>query len=83
MRAAGNFHDTVFKLHGVPDSVVSDRDLKYTSKFWESFMDLLPVDLKMSKTTHPQTDGQAEVMNLKSKIISASSAIIIRMIGMG
>lgn len=61
--AAKNFHNTVFKLHGLPDNIVSDRDPKFTSKFWKELMRILDVDLKMSTANHPQSDGQSEVMN--------------------
>eukprot|EP00171_Calliarthron_tuberculosum_P016938 IDg16938t1 len=61
--AAKNFHDNIFKLHGLPDSIVSDRDPKFTSRFWKEFTKLLDIDLKMSTADHPQTDGQSEILN--------------------
>lgn len=63
VKAAKDFHDTVFRLHGLPDSIVSDRDPKFTSRFWTELMRILQVNLKMSTADHPQTDGQSEVMN--------------------
>ncbi len=62
-KAAKNFHDTVFKLHGLPDSIVSDRDPKFTSRFWKEFTKLLDIDFKMSTADRPQTDGQSEILN--------------------
>jgi hypothetical protein len=53
----------VFKLHGLPDEIVSDRDPKFTSKFWQTLMDLYGIKLKMSTSRHPQTDGSSEIMN--------------------
>ena len=55
--AAKSFHGNVFKSNGLPDEIVSDRDLKFTSKFWRALMDLCGIKLKMSTSRHPQTDG--------------------------
>ena len=61
--AAKAFFSCIFKLHGLPDSIVSDRDPKFTSNFWKSLMKLCGVELKMSTSRHPQTDGSSEIMN--------------------
>lgn len=61
--AAKSFYGNIFKLHGLPDEIVSDRDPKFTSKFWRTLMDLCGVKLKMSTSRHPQTDGSSEIMN--------------------
>ena len=50
----------VVSTHGVPTQIVSDRDSKFTSSFWQSFMSLLNVKTSMSSAFHPQTDGQTE-----------------------
>ena len=57
MEYARIFVDIVFKLHGLPDVIVSDCDLRFTGKFWESLFDLLGTDLRFSTIYHPQTDG--------------------------
>jgi RNase H-like domain found in reverse transcriptase/Reverse transcriptase (RNA-dependent DNA polymerase)/Integrase zinc binding domain/Chromo (CHRromatin Organisation MOdifier) domain/Retroviral aspartyl protease len=57
------FLDTVVKLHGVPKHIISDRDPRFTSKFWKQLWTLLGTQLKMSTSHHPQTDGQTERSN--------------------
>lgn len=47
----------------MPDDIVSDRDSKFISHFWQSLMDLLNVKLNLSTAFHPQTDGQTERVN--------------------
>ncbi|CAL2278126.1 unnamed protein product [Prunus armeniaca] len=55
------FVDHVFKLHGMPSSIVCDRDPIFVSDFWKEFFKLHDVALRMSSGYHPQTDGQTEV----------------------
>ena len=50
----------VVKLHEVPTSIVSDRDPRFTSRFWVSLQEALGTKLKLSSAYHPQTDGQTK-----------------------
>ncbi|KAL8110921.1 hypothetical protein AgCh_026619 [Apium graveolens] len=52
--------DEVVMRHGVPVSIVSDRDPRFNSRFWRQFHDHLGTKLKMSTVYHPQTDVQSE-----------------------
>jgi hypothetical protein len=60
---AKNFFRDIFKNHGLPENIVSDRDSKFTSTFWKTLMDLCGIKLKMSTSRHPQTDRSSEIMN--------------------
>ena len=50
----------VVRLHGVPANIVSDRDARFTSRFWQRFQEAMGTELQMSSAYHPQTDGQSE-----------------------
>ena len=50
----------IVRLHGVPVSIVSDRDLRFTTHFWKSFQKAMDTRLTMSTAFHPQTDSQSE-----------------------
>jgi hypothetical protein len=53
--------EKIVRLHGIPSSIVSDRDPRFTSKFWESLQVALGTKLRLSSAYHPQTDGQTEM----------------------
>jgi hypothetical protein len=58
------FFTHVFKHHGLPKDIVSDRNPKFTSKFWRPLWKRMGSKLKMSTSFRPQTDGQTKRMNL-------------------
>lgn len=61
--AAGLVLSNVVKLHGVPLAILSDRDPKFVSKFWQCLWENMGAESRMSSSYHPQTDGQTERVN--------------------
>ncbi|WVZ84215.1 LOW QUALITY PROTEIN: hypothetical protein U9M48_031269 [Paspalum notatum var. saurae] len=57
------FFTEIVRLHGIPSSIVSDRDPVFTSAFWRELFCLSGVQLNMSSAYHPQSDGQSEATN--------------------
>jgi transposase InsO family protein len=50
-------------LHGVPKKIVSDRGMRFTSRFWERLHETLDTQLRFNFAYHPQTDGRTERVN--------------------
>ena len=59
-RMAALYIKEIIRLHGVPISVVSDRDPRFVSRFWQTLQDAMGTKLKFSTSYHPQTDGQSK-----------------------
>ncbi|MCO5574376.1 hypothetical protein L7F22_028159 [Adiantum nelumboides] len=53
----------IFRLHGMPKTIVSDRDPRFTSLFWKAIWENIGTRLQFSSSFHPQTDGQSEIAN--------------------
>ena len=57
------FAREIWKHHGLPSDIVSDRDSRFTSEVWKEFLRLSGIRPRMSTAFHPQTDGQTERLN--------------------
>jgi hypothetical protein len=62
-RVAHLFMANIFKFHGMPSTIVSDRDPTFTSSFWRELFRLQGSTLTFSSSYHPQSDGQTEALN--------------------
>jgi len=57
------FRDNIWKLHGLPDSIISDRGPQFVAGIMKELNRMLGIETKLSMVFHPQTDGQTERMN--------------------
>jgi len=57
------FAREVWKFHGIPTDIVSDRDSRFTSEAWQELLKILRIRPRISTAFHPQTDGQTERLN--------------------
>jgi hypothetical protein len=55
--------ENIYKIHGLPKNIISDRDVLFTSTFWSRLHRLIGTKLRMSSAYHPQTDGSTERAN--------------------
>ncbi len=59
------FKDHIYRNHGLPQKIISNRDRIFMSKFWKTLFELLGTKIAPSTAYHPQTDGQSEIANRK------------------
>ena len=57
------FRDNMWKLHGLPESIISDRGPQFTAGIMRELNRMLGIESKLSTVFHPQTDGQTERVN--------------------
>jgi transposase InsO family protein len=57
------FLDNIYRFHGIPHAIISNRDIIFTSAFWKELFSLAQIQLCMSTAYHPQSDGQTERVN--------------------
>jgi transposase InsO family protein len=57
------FMDQIYRLHSLPFAIISDRDQVFTSKVWQLLFQMAGMELRMSSSYHPRTDGQMERVN--------------------
>ena len=62
---AMKFKEVIYRNHGLPQKIISDRDPIFMSKFWTTLFKSLGTKLAPSSAYHPQTDGQSEIANRK------------------
>ena len=63
VQVAELFFREVFRLHGLPKTIISDRDNRFMGGFWQKLFRLVGTELTPSTSYHPQTDGQTEIVN--------------------
>jgi hypothetical protein len=67
------FFREVFRLHGLRKTIISDRDSKFMSTFWQELFRLVGTTLTPSTSYHPHTDGQTEIVNKWVEVTSETT----------
>jgi hypothetical protein len=60
---AKKFLKEIWRLHGIPKDIISDRDSRFTGYWWQTFCNLIKIRTQLLTSFHPETDGQTEKMN--------------------
>jgi transposase InsO family protein len=63
LQVAQAYMNHVYWLHGLPQSIISDRDRVFTARLWQELFKLSDTQLQISSAYHPQSDGQTERLN--------------------
>jgi Integrase core domain len=61
--------ETIYRLHGLPQRIITDKDSIFTSNFWKELMGRLGISLNFSTSFHPQTNCQSEKLNQSAEHI--------------
>ena len=56
----GVYQQEIVRLHGIPNTIVSDRDGRFMSRFWQKLFKAMRIKMRFSTAFRPQTDGQSE-----------------------
>jgi hypothetical protein len=75
------FAKEIWKHHGLPTDIISDRDRRFTSEFWAELCKYLGISQRMSTSFQPETDGQTEQLTKQSKPLSGRIQATSRRIG--
>lgn len=75
------FFVNVYKLHGLPSAIISDRDLVFTSNFWQHLFKITGTDLKLSSSYHPKQMGRPSVSINVWKPFYAVSPVLVQKSG--
>ncbi len=65
-KVATKYKEHIYRNHGLPSKIISDRNSLFMSKFWKALFKSLGTTLAPSNAYHPQTDGQSEIANRSS-----------------
>jgi Chromo (CHRromatin Organisation MOdifier) domain len=57
------YYNNIVRLHGVPEAIISDRDVRFNNEFWKSLCQQLGTEIRLTSAFHPEADGQTERVN--------------------